>query len=113
MMPYCKAHGIGIIPYSPLQGGDLAKRVDEQSARRDAFKGTPFEKTFSKEDHEIVNRVEEIAKKRGWKMSEVALSWLGTKVTSPIVGINSINRVDDSVVAGELTDEEAKYLEEP
>lgn len=90
MIPYCKAHGIGLIPYSPLHTGDLAKRTDEESLRRKASKGTPFESKFSKEDHEIVNRVEEVAKKHGWKMSEVALSWLDTKVTSPIVGCSTV-----------------------
>ena len=34
-------------------------------------------------------------------------------MTSPIVGMNSIQRVDESIVSGELTDDEAGYLEEP
>jgi aryl-alcohol dehydrogenase-like predicted oxidoreductase len=39
----------------------------------------------------VIKRVEEIAKKKGWKLSQVALSWIGTKVSSPIVGISSVS----------------------
>ena len=91
MIPYCKAHGIGLIPWGPLQGGALAKSPDQSSARKDTAKGTPREKKFSKEDHEIVSRVQEVAKKRGWKMSEVALAWVDSKVSSPIVGCSSVS----------------------
>jgi aryl-alcohol dehydrogenase-like predicted oxidoreductase len=41
-------------------------------------------------DKVIISRVEEIAKKRGWKMSEVALAWVDAKVSSPIVGCSSV-----------------------
>ena len=93
MIPYCKAHGIGLIPWSPLHQGDLAKPVTESSARREVSRRTitilsiPLTKT----DEAIVARVEEIAKKKGWKMSEVALAWIDGKVTSPIVGCNSVS----------------------
>ncbi|KAI5824383.1 Aldo/keto reductase [Schizophyllum commune Tattone D] len=97
MLAYCKYHGIGIIPWSPLAGGLLARprnKADEVDA-------------------EIIKRVEEVAKKRGWTMSQVALAWAQRSVTSPIVGFNSVKRVDQAIVDGELTDDEAKYLEEP
>lgn len=44
---------------------------------------------------------------------QVALAWVSRTVSSPIVGFNSIERVDQGIVEGELTDEEAEYLEEP
>ena len=44
---------------------------------------------------------------------QVALAWAQRAVTSPIVGMNSIQRVEESIVSGELTGEEATYLEEP
>ncbi|KAI5892497.1 Aldo/keto reductase [Schizophyllum commune H4-8] len=115
MLAYCKYHGIGVIPWSPLAGGLLARPRDSDSAN------TPRAKLFSslglskadEVDAEIIKRVEEVAKKRGWTMSQVALAWAQRAVTSPIVGFNSVKRVDQAIVDGELTDEEAKYLEEP
>lgn len=66
-------------------------------------------------DHEINKRVDEIAKKRGWPMSHVALAWINARVTSPIVGLSSIARLDEAVaIKGKvLTPEEEQYLEEP
>jgi aryl-alcohol dehydrogenase-like predicted oxidoreductase len=78
------------------------------------MKGTPLEIKLSPAERVIVGRVEEVAKKMGKTMVEVALAWVSSKVSSPIVGISSIPRLDDNVVAGfELTEDDMKYLEEP
>ena len=91
MIPYCKAHGIGLIPWGPLQGGDLARPADQSTTRKDTAKGTVFEKKHTEADLAIISRVQEIASKRDWKMSEVALAWVYSKVSSPIVGCSSVS----------------------
>ena len=65
-------------------------------------------------DETIIDRVQELADKKGWKMSQVALAWLNKRVSSPIVGFSSVERMDEAIdVRGKtLTDEEEKYLEE-
>lgn len=91
MIPYCNAHGIGLIPWGPLHNGELAHPPTESTTRKDTIKGTPWEMKYTESDEVTISRVEEIAKKKGWKMSEVALAWIGTKVTSPIVGCSSVS----------------------
>lgn len=130
MIPYCNAHGIGLIPWAPLNGGDLARSFNATSTRKDSRQGI---KTYSEADKTIINRVEEIARKRGWTMSQVALAWIDKRVSSPIVGLSSVRalifsslvivivdlnlqveRLEASVMTGkELTEEESRYLEEP
>ena len=59
--------------------------------------------------------MEELAKKKGWTMSQVALSWLLHKgVSSPIIGLSSLERMEEAlqVRSRELADEEQRYLEE-
>ena len=91
MNAYCDYHGVELIPWGPLHAGDLARPLASQgTSRSDSVKGTPFERKFSESDEEIVKRVEEIAKKKGWKMSQVAVVWSKSKVSSPIVGISSV-----------------------
>ena len=90
MIPYCNAHGIGLIPWGPLHAGDLARTPDTTSTRKESRKGTVHERKFSEADTIIVNRVQEIAEKKGWTMGQVALAWIGKKVSSPIVGISSV-----------------------
>lgn len=65
-------------------------------------------------DATIIHRVEELAKKKGWTMSQVALAWVSRRVASPIVGFSSVERINQALDSGErlLTAEEA-YLEEP
>lgn len=115
MIAYCKFNGIGIIPWSPLSGGALARPLDaEDTDRTRQSKGTPFETRLSDADKAIITRVGEIAEKRGKTRAEVALAWNAGKITSPIVGISSVKRLEESITTGfVLTEEESKYLEEP
>jgi aryl-alcohol dehydrogenase-like predicted oxidoreductase len=58
--------------------------------------------------------VQELAKKKDWKMSHVALAWINKRISSPIIGFSSIERMDEATEARgkTLTEEEEKYLEE-
>ena len=67
-------------------------------------------------DKIIVDRVEEIAKKKGIPMAQVSIAWLLSKnYVTPILGLGKTSRVDEAVeaVKVKLTNEEIAYLEEP
>jgi aryl-alcohol dehydrogenase-like predicted oxidoreductase len=114
MLAYCKYNGIGVIPWAPLASGLLARPVGTETTRLNFNKGTASEKKVTNADATIINRVEELAKKKDCKMSQIALAWVALKVSSPIVGISSIQRLQESMTDEiELTPEEIKYLEEP
>ncbi|KAG1888507.1 NADP-dependent oxidoreductase domain-containing protein [Suillus subluteus] len=114
MLAYCKHNGIGVIPWAPLASGVLARPVGTETTRLNSTKGTAREKKLSSADVTIINRVEELAKKKNCKMSQIALAWVASKVSSPIVGISSVQRLQESIIEEiELTPEEIKYLEEP
>ena len=72
------------------------------------------EQPLNEVDTETIKRVQELAEKKGWKMSQVALAWINKRISSPIIGFSSIERIDEAIeVRGKtLTDEEEKYLEE-
>ena len=65
-------------------------------------------------DVKTIARVQELAEKKGWKMSQVALAWVNKRISSPIIGFSSVERLEEACdVRGKtLTDEEEKYLEE-
>ena len=69
------------------------------------------------EDQIIIDRVAEVAKKRGITRSQVALVWLLQKppVVSPIIGATKVSHLEDSIGAidAHLSQEEMAYLEEP
>ncbi|KAK5076172.1 hypothetical protein LTS08_002682 [Lithohypha guttulata] len=116
MNKYCHETGVGLIPWAPLYRGYLARPVDSaQTERAESLKGNPMAGQIGEADIEIIKRVEELAKKKGWKMSQVALAWIIQKGTIPIVGFSNISRLDEAagVRGKELTEEEMKWLEEP
>ncbi|OAX32855.1 Aldo/keto reductase, partial [Rhizopogon vinicolor AM-OR11-026] len=114
MHAYCKHNGIGVIPWSPLAAGVLARPIGTETTRVNSGNGAVPAKTLIGGDATIVNRVEELAKKKNCKIGQIALAWVGAKVASPIVGVNSVQRLQESIVKGiELTLEEMTYLEEP
>lgn len=116
MNRFCDDTGVGLIPWAPLCRGHLARRPDEfRSTERSA--GEPEEKGKSGQtevDQQIIKRLMEIADKRGWPMSHVALAWINKRVASPIIGFSSEERLDQAVGAARktLTEEEEQYLEE-
>ncbi|KAK7452140.1 hypothetical protein VKT23_012245 [Stygiomarasmius scandens] len=115
MNAYCNYHGIGLIPWAPVAGGFLARPLGEETTRTEAGKGTIVEPKFTESEKTIINRVQEVAEKRGVSMAQVALAWVNAKVASPILGLSSEKRAEEAVrINGfTLTEEEMKYLEEP
>ena len=112
MNKFCNATGVGLIPWAPLCRGILARPPTTETTER--AKKDQMPTGYTDLDKETVKRVQEIAEKRGWKMSHVALAWINKRCASPIIGFSSVERMDEALDARgkELTDEEEKYLQE-
>ncbi|KAM5349826.1 hypothetical protein ACJ41O_006331 [Fusarium nematophilum] len=115
MNRFCNDTGVGLIPWSPLCRGHLAREPSTVTTRgsgeMELMTGGHGK---SEVDLAIINRVLELSKKREWPMAHIALAWINKRVTSPIVGCSSIKRIDEAVgsVGKVLTGEEEQYLEE-
>ena len=121
MLPLCREEGIGVLPWSPLARGFLAgnrKRGGERTAtvreKSDAFAHDLY---YSDADHDVVDRVIEVAAARGVAPAQIALAWLLRQpgVTAPIVGASKMEQLDEAVaaLALTLTDDECTRLEDP
>jgi len=113
MNKYCEFTGVGLIPWGPVAAGQLARPLQAQltSARAEASKA---QRVLTQSDETIITRVEELAKKKGWTMAQVALAWIDSRCSSPIVGFSSAERLEEAIIPDKkLTPEEEKYLEEP
>ncbi|KAG0264226.1 hypothetical protein DFQ27_001345 [Actinomortierella ambigua] len=112
--PYSLDAGIGLIPYSPLSRGKLTGQ-HRTTVRTEAATSVPF-MTFTDADTMIIQRVAEVAEKKGVRPAQVALAWLLAKpcVTSPIVGIGNEAHLQDIIgsLSVNLTADEVTYLEE-
>jgi aryl-alcohol dehydrogenase-like predicted oxidoreductase len=116
MLPLCVDQGVGVLPWSPLARGRLARAWDEVTERSssDEFGKTLY---LAESDRTVVDRVGQVADGRGVPMAQVALAWMYAKsvITSPIVGATKMHHLDDAVAAldVQLTLEEIATLEEP
>jgi aryl-alcohol dehydrogenase-like predicted oxidoreductase len=120
MIPLCKAEGIGLIPWSPLARGFLAGNRSRQDrgetvrAKTDEYAHGLY---YRDSDFTVVDRITEIAKKRGVNNAQVALAWMLSKpeVSAPIIGASKMSHLEDALKALEikLDREEIKALEEP
>ncbi|CAE7020907.1 Aldo-keto reductase [Pyrenophora teres f. teres] len=102
--------------WAPLAGGQLARAPEQngRTLRSIVNKNGAFYHNDGSDSEEIVRRVCEVARRRGWPMSHVALAWLNRRVTAPIIGFSSAERIDEALAArGKvLTEEEERHLEE-
>lgn len=118
MLPLCKAEGIGVIPWSPLARGRLARPWESTTNRseQDVF-GRKIYSNTSAADRAIVDKVAAIASQRGVSMARVALAWVLQKseVTAPIVGATKPEHLVDALASLELklTAAEVDELEAP
>lgn len=115
MAPLCAEDGIAMTPYSPLASGRLVKPRTETSKRleEDSYAKGKYDATAA-QDAVIVDRVAELAERRGLTRTQVALGWLLSKVTSPVVGATKLRHIEEAAgaVGVVLSEEEKAYLEE-
>jgi len=101
VIPACRHYGLGLIPWSPLDGGLLGGALEKfETGRR---KNENFEKRVE-EHREQLEKYEALCKELGHPPGEVALAWLlhNPAVTAPIIGPRTIEQLESAVRATEI-----------
>ncbi|MFN0121255.1 MAG: aldo/keto reductase [Blastocatellia bacterium] len=118
MNPLCLAEGVGLIPYSPLARGFVAG-----NRRADDYGETLRSKTddlaqrfyYQPSDFTVVERITEIATRRGVANARIALAWVLARpgVSAPIIGASKPHHLEDAIAALEirLDEEEMRMLD--
>jgi aryl-alcohol dehydrogenase-like predicted oxidoreductase len=123
MIPLCLEEGVGLVPWSPLARGLLARPRPADGgvkAGGTARAGTDdyAEQLYdSPSDWDVVDAVERVARRRGNEMAEVALAWLLSRpgVAAPIVGATKLSHIETAVRALDvrLSADDVRELEAP
>jgi aryl-alcohol dehydrogenase (NADP+) len=120
LLPYCRAEGIGLIPYSPMARGFLCGRERRRDgSRTERAKTDDFTyKLYGRDsDDAVIDAVDAIAAARGCAPAQVALAWVADRpgVSSPIIGATRPEHVDQAIDALDiqLTAQERASLEAP
>lgn len=116
MHPLCLDQGVGVIPWSPLARGRLARLPEERTTVRSG--SDPIgDNMYTESDDAVVQAVADVAKARDLPLAQVALAWMlhQEAISAPIVGATKPGQIEDAVAAVdvELSDEEIAALEAP
>jgi aryl-alcohol dehydrogenase-like predicted oxidoreductase len=119
MLPFCRDQGIGVIPWSPLARGKLARPPQAKTTKRaetDRF-GKTLYSSMADADERVISAVDQLATARKLPHAQIALAWLLQKddVTAPIVGATKMEHLETAVASLQvkLSPEEVKALEAP
>ena len=120
MHPLCEYEGVGVIPWSPLARGNLARvqpKVGEGDTVRANTDGLDQVLYTAESDRQVIEAVQRVAERHDRPMAQIALAWVASKpaVTAPIVGVTKLPQLHDAVAAleVELTDDDVAELEGP
>jgi aryl-alcohol dehydrogenase-like predicted oxidoreductase len=94
----CLDQGVGVIPYSPLQGGFLTGKyrrgVTPESARADGLK-----RYMTERNYDLIDLLESLGRKYNATVTQMALAWLLQRpvITAPIIGANTVEQLKDTL----------------
>ena len=125
ILPFCRAAGLGVLPWGPLGAGFLSGRyrrgerppADSRIAGADETLEEAYDRRATERNFAVVDAAHEIAEARGASVAQVAIAWLLSTpgVTAPIIGPRTLEHVDDLLAADGigLSDDERARLEAP
>ena len=105
MIPLCLDQGAGLIPWSPIARGKLARPAGAQTPRagQDKYMQYLFSKT-EEADARVISAVQALATELGRPMAQVALAWVRQKagVTAPIIGVTKPEQLTEALAGLDL-----------
>ncbi|HUM72413.1 MAG TPA: aldo/keto reductase, partial [Chloroflexota bacterium] len=106
VLPYCRAHNVGFIPYFPLAGGFLTGKYRRGEGAPAGSRGesSPYVQRYMTDtNYTIVEKLTAWAEERGHTMGELAHAWLlaQPQVCSVISGLTKLEQLQANAKAGE------------
>src|SRR5882762_1854596 len=116
LLPMAEALGIGVLPWSPLRGGQLSgKYIRNSGAPADSQRARYAEPT--ERDWDVIDAVARVAAELGVGSAEVALAWVRSRpaVTSTLIGARTVEQLRSNLASLEVTlaSEQLAALDEP
>jgi 1-deoxyxylulose-5-phosphate synthase len=117
MIALCVDEGVGVIPWSPLAGGVLARAGSRPGEAASVRAAAQHPNSPGRADQAVIEAVGKVAAARGVPPAQVALSWVinAPGIASPIVGSTRLGHLEDAIKAVDLvlTPQERSALEAP
>ena len=112
----CQTYDIGVIPYSPLEGGFLTGKYRRSKPLPDSRRAGGRQKYMTEQNFAVLDKLEEVALAQQATIAQVALAWLlvDPVITSPIIGATSLEQLEENLGAliVKLSAEQKQVLDE-
>jgi aryl-alcohol dehydrogenase-like predicted oxidoreductase len=116
LMAVCETYELGVIPYSPLEGGFLTGKYRRDMVLPESRRAEGRQKYMTEKNFTLLDKMDEIATSHQATLAQVALAWLlaNPVITSPIIGATSLEQLDENlgVLEVKLTAEEKNALDD-
>jgi len=111
----CLDQGVGIIPYSPLQGGFLTGKY-RRGVVPDSVRAEGLKRFFTEKNFALIDMLEERGKAYNATVAQMTLAWYLRRpaITSPIIGANTVAQLQDTLgcLEVDLSDEDYQAIDE-
>ncbi len=99
----CRTYRVGVIPYSPLAGGFLTGKY-RRNLQPVSVRVGSARRYFTERNWKLLDEMDKIAKEKNATVAQIALAWLLADpiITSPIIGANSLDQLEDNLSAVEI-----------
>jgi aryl-alcohol dehydrogenase-like predicted oxidoreductase len=110
----CLDQGVGVIPYSPLQGGFLTGKYRREVVP-DSVRAEGLKRFFTEKNFALIDQLETLGKAYNATIAQMALAWLLHRpaITAPIIGANTVKQLQDNLGSLEvkLSDEDYQAID--
>ena len=108
LVPMCRANGLGIITWSPMAMGILAKRylsMDFPEDSRAALRGGIYADRVTPQGIEVGRRFVALARERDISPARLAILWVKDQpgITAPIIGPRTADQLDELLPVLEMS----------
>ncbi|MGD2073049.1 MAG: aldo/keto reductase [Candidatus Thorarchaeota archaeon] len=99
LMPVIQKYNLGVTSYSPLGGGFLTGRYTREQTPESKRVGSVKIKYFKDRNFRIVETLKELASNYDVTVAQIALAWILSRktVTAPIIGVNSVEQLNENI----------------
>jgi aryl-alcohol dehydrogenase-like predicted oxidoreductase len=124
LLPFCRAAGLGVLPWGPLGAGFITGRYTRANMPADGrvtLAGDDLEESAARRaverNFQVVDAATAVAARHNRPVPQVALAWLldVAGVTAPVIGPRTLDQLEGLLDATELelSDEDRRALEDP
>jgi aryl-alcohol dehydrogenase-like predicted oxidoreductase len=101
LLPFCRTYDFGVIPWSPLAGGQLSGKYLDGTPERGRYSASDPMNRVSERSTEAVRQLKKVADGAGMSLTELSLAWVASQpgITSPIIGARSEKNLEESAKA--------------